>query len=196
MEGGRMRDKIAEIFYKYGEEYYRALINSSNPPLPNSLSYADQILALLPNEEDIANYGAKMMAKQIRKCIEQNSGVFGNKIDEDGNVIQSDANWILEQFRKMPSLEELVVEKKDFLNTMRCQGCKGEGTIPITEDVYHEKKCSVCDGTGMIGRGVSTHPAEWDDIEIRTVNPEDEILNDIIYLVSKTGRLRIKKEEK
>jgi hypothetical protein len=52
-------------------------------------------------EQATVDHGAKMMAKQIRKSIEDNSGEFGDEIDFRGNVIQSDANWILQRFREI-----------------------------------------------------------------------------------------------
>jgi hypothetical protein len=141
MEGEEMRDKIAELFKEFYDKTfaYRYYHNEANLENVTPDYYADQILALFPSlekreddyhaglaqgykqgkaekidlfEQDAIDYGAKMMAKQIRKSIEDNSGVFGDEIDEKGNVIQSDANWILQRFRDIPSLEGIEVEEK------------------------------------------------------------------------------------
>jgi hypothetical protein len=50
------------------------------------------------NELKQQNFGAKMMAKQIRASIEQNTGAFGNK----------DAQWIVDYVRELEHTVQLL----------------------------------------------------------------------------------------
>jgi hypothetical protein len=128
----------------------------------------------LPSLEQAAvDHGAKIMAKQIRKSIEDNLGVFGDEIDEKGNVIQSDANWILQRFREIPSLEGIDHVEK-------CIVCAGSGE----REFY---PCIKCIGTVEI-----TRPAEWVDIDVQEMIEARSIPD---YRTKSGGRLRVREKD-
>ena len=153
-----MREKIAEIisdfFWGESETYIYEL--------------ADQIIALLPDISKAIEHGARLMAAQIRDSIETGKGVFADEMDENGDIKQSDANWILNKFRELPDISRIEVVEK-------CPECGG-----ISFD------CTQCNGTGEIVRA-----AEWGNIDIMWMIKGYQ--DNFIDIPTKSGgRLRVK----
>lgn len=133
------RDKLGKLIY----ETYNIIAPGLLDKILLLLFSVNDCLKMNYEEEVGINYGASMMASQIRKSIEQETGRFSNE----------DANWILDRISHTPVSLNLEWEMVKDCHALHHRSADATDTI-----------CHICNGSGKIYYPIKFENLDWNEI--------------------------------